>query len=418
MPRFKAVSGLDGRTRIIIKELSLPSPGELKNSRPSSADRRLEVAAFFQRATTSPANANATSMDTALPHVLFAEPPPEQAKGGIDLAMETIEMYLDRKGGRLTRKATLGDLKATSSPRVVHFHGLWQLDHSWMSRWCRANDVPYVVSPHGMLEPWAWRHKRWKKWPYYQLLEQFHLRGAAHVLATSPQEADNLKSFVPEKLIRTIPLAITEDVGPDYEAARNRRGWGDDEDVLVYLSRLSEKKGMHLLLKSLASLPAEQTEGLRLVVGGDGPERYRERLRRIEKTHADALPPIDWEGPVWGDEKWTYLQGADLFCLPTHSENFGLVVLEACQVGTPVLTTTGTPWGFLDDWGGGLIAEPDESSLRPALDRYTTSFSWSTEDREQLASRTRDRFSLSTVGAQYVGMYREVSVQTEDAYTE
>lgn len=408
---------MNGRTPIIVKEFSLPALGELKNGRPPSVVSRLEIAVFSHRATPSPVNANTDSMDTAIPHVLFAEPPPEEAKGGIDLAMETIEMYLDRKGGRLTRKATLDDVKAASGSCIVHFHGLWQLDHSWMSRWCRANDVPYVVSPHGMLEPWAWRHKRWKKWPYYKLLEQFHLRGAAHVLATSPQEADNLEPFVPEKSIRTISLAITEDVGPDYEAARTRWGWGTDEDVLVYLSRLSEKKGMHLLLKSLASLPAEQTEGLRLVVVGDGPDGYRERLRRIEETYADALPPIDWEGPVWGDEKWTYLQGADLFCLPTHSENFGLVVLEACQVGTPVLTTTGTPWGFLDGWGGGLIAEPETSSLQSALDRYTTSFSWSTEDREQLASRTRDRFSLSTVGAQYVEMYREVSTQTEKVHT-
>ncbi len=355
-------------------------------------------------------------MDTVLPHVLFAEPPPEQAKGGIDLAMETIEMYLDRKDGRLTRKATLDELKAAPGPCVVHFHGLWQHDHSWMSHWCRANDVPYVVSPHGMLEPWAWQHKRWKKWPYYQLLERFHLRGAAHVLATSPQEADNLDAFVLEKAIRTIPLAITEDVGPDYEAARTRRGWGADEDVLVYLSRLSEKKGMHLLLKSLASLPPEQTDGLRLVVVGDGPDGYRKQLRRIEETHADALPPIDWEGPVWGEEKWAYLQAADLFCLPTHSENFGLVVLEACQVGTPVLTTTGTPWGFLEDWRSGLIAEPDASSLQSALHQYVTSFSWSTEDRGRLAARTRDRFSLSTVGAQYVEMYRRVMAETQEAH--
>ena len=350
---------------------------------------------------------------TAAPllHIFFAEPPPEQAKGGLDLAMEMIELYLDHKA--LTRKATLDDLKAASGPCVVHFHGLWQLKHSWMSRWCRANDVPYVVSPHGMLEPWAWRHKRWKKWPYYHLLERFHLQGAAHVLATSPQEADNLDAFVPENSIRTIPHAITEDVGPDYEAARTRRDWAPDEDVLVYLSRLTEKKGMHLLLESLAALPTEQTEDLHLVVVGDGPPEYRERLRRIENVHAEALPPIDWEGPVWGDEKWTYLQGADLFCLPTHSENFGLVILEACQVGTPVLTTTDTPWGFLEDWDSGLIAKPAPDALRAALARYATSFEWSAADRRCLATRTRDRFSLSTVGAQYMELYREVAAEAQ-----
>ncbi|MCS4149366.1 glycosyltransferase involved in cell wall biosynthesis [Salinibacter ruber] len=259
-----------------------------------------------------------------------------------------------------------------------------------------------------MLEPWAWAHKKWKKWPYYLLVERRHLQGAGRVLATSDLEAQNLAEFVPADQVHTIPLALTEDVGPNCAAARAQRGWPSDETVLVYLSRLHEKKGMHELLKGVAALPAEQTESLRLVVVGDGPSEYRERLRRIEDEHNEQLPRIDWEGAVWGEEKWTYLQGADLFCLPTHSENFGLVVLEACQVGTPVLTTPGTPWQFLEDWNSGLIAEPDPESLRSALDTYLSSFGWTTEDRHRLAGRTRDRFGLSTVGPQYVDLYQTV----------
>jgi len=351
-------------------------------------------------------------MTESLPPIFFAEPPLDEAEGGVDLAMDTVARYLDRVGAPVVRDADLDDVRSASGPRLVHFHALWQLDHSWMSRWCRTHGVPYVVSPHGMLEPWAWRHKRWKKWPYYQLIECFHLQGAARVLATSTLEANNLSNFVDEEAISTIPLAITTDVEPAYAAARADRGWSSNEDVLVYLSRLHEKKGMHLLLESLTALPAVHTESLRLVVVGDGPDAYRERLRRIEEAHADRLPPIDWEGAVWGDEKWTYLQGADLFCLPTHSENFGIVVLEACQVGTPVLTTTGTPWRFLEEWTAGLVAEPEPPSLRAALDEYVRSFSWTPSDRKALAERTRERFSLDTVGTQYVEMYQQVVEET------
>lgn len=344
-------------------------------------------------------------------HILFAEPPPEEAKGGVDLAMRTIELYLDRTDLSLTRNASLIDVKTANEPRLVHFHGLWQIAHGWMGRWCRSHDVPYVVSPHGMLEPWAWKHKKWKKWPYYQLVERSHLHGADRVLATSALEAQNLADFVPAEQVQTIPLALTEDVEPNYEAARNQRGWASDERVLVYLSRLHEKKGMHMLLESLAALPAEQTGSLRLVVVGDGPEAYRDRLQTIEQTHAAQLPPIDWEGAVWGDEKWTYLQGADLFCLPTHSENFGIVILEACQVGTPVLTTTGTPWHFLEEWGSGLVVDPTPPALQSALQRYVTSFSWSGDARQQLAARTREHFSLRTVGQQYVELYERLALK-------
>lgn len=345
-------------------------------------------------------------------HVLFAELPPEQTVGGIDLAMETLEACLSRSGEKLTRRASLRDLREANEPCVVHFHGLWQPRHSIMSQWCRSRGIPYVISPHGMLEPWAWSHKKWKKWPYYHLLERWHLRGADRVLATSDLEAQNLSDFVSPSSIATIPLALPEDAAPNYEAARIQRSWPDEETVLVYLSRLHQKKGMHLLLEGLAEVPDPLTESVRLVVVGDGPADYKKRLRSIEESNRDRLPPIDWEGAVWGDEKWTYLQGADLFCLPTHSENFGLVVLEACQVGTPVLTTTGTPWRFLEDWNSGLITEPNTDSLETALQRYLTSFSWSQTQRTELAERTRKRFSLESVGRQYLDMYTTVIEET------
>lgn len=160
-----------------------------------------------------------------------------------------------------------------------------------------------------------------------------------------------------------------------------------------------------MLLRSLAALPPEQTQSLHLVVVGDGPSEYRRRLSQIEQAHAEDLPRIDWEGAVWGAEKWTYLQGADLFCLPTYSENFGIVVLEACQVGTPVLTTTSTPWSVLEDWGAGIIADPTPSSLCSALKRYVDTFSWSRTNRAHLAERVRHKFSHSAVGRQYVNLY-------------
>lgn len=343
--------------------------------------------------------------------IYFAEPPPEEAEGGLDLAMRTIESYVEQSeaGLSVTRRATQEDVEHGSEPYLVHFHGLWQFPHSWMSRWCREHGVPYVVSPHGMLEPWAWRRKWWKKWPYYYLVERRHLYEADHVLATSSMEAEHLREFVPQNSVQTIPLAITEEIEPDYEAARRRRGWGNEEKVLVYLSRVHEKKGLHTLLEGLAALPRTKTQSLRLVVVGDGPSEYLNRLRKQEQRLVDRLPRIDWEGAVWGKEKWTYLQGADLFCLPTHSENFGIVILEACQVGTPVLTTTGTPWGFLEDWDSGLIVNPDVSSVRAALERYTASFSWTDADRRWLAERTRERFGMSTVGPQYVDLYKCVA---------
>ena len=347
--------------------------------------------------------------------VFFAEPPPEHAEGGIDLAMSMLATHLDHTGIPLHRNLSSSDLdRVDPSADVIHFHGLWQPDQTWMSFQCRRRGIPYVVSPHGMLEPWAWNHKRWKKKPYYHLFEQSHLNGAEAVLATSALETQNLRPFVKAPLITSIPLALPDDVPPDYAAARYNLGWPDDETVLVYLSRVHEKKGMHLLLQALAGVD-EVPKRTRLVVVGDGPDNYLDRLHRIATQHEASLPPIDWVGPIWGEKKWRYLQGADLFCLPTHSENFGLVVLEASQVGTPVLTTNQTPWGFLENWDAGIVTAPESDAVRDGLRRFFDTFSWDSAARRRFAERTRERFDLSVVGPQYVEVYRRVS--NAEAYT-
>ena len=98
----------------------------------------------------------------------FYEPPAEQKKGGLEQAILSLRDYLCQEGCAV--RINPGDESSGAVPDIVHLHGLWQPPFQRISKWCRRRGVPYVVSPHGMLEPWAWRHKRWKKLPYYYLL--------------------------------------------------------------------------------------------------------------------------------------------------------------------------------------------------------------------------------------------------------
>jgi len=107
------------------------------------------------------------------------------------------------------------------------------------------------------------------------------------------------------------------------------------------------------------------------IVGPEEQPGYSARCRAFIQANASRLPRIEWRGPVWGEERWPYLQGADLFCLPSHSENFGLAVLEAVQVGTPALTTTETPWATALA-GRGYIGSPTVEGIKQALARYFT----------------------------------------------
>ena len=333
---------------------------------------------------------------------VFFVPPPEQRIGGLDAAISGLRGALQRAG------ITVGEeLPDHDAGCVAHFHGLWQSGHARLARECRARGIPCVVSPHGMLEPWAWRHKRWKKWPYFHLVEKRHLARAQALLATAPQEAGRLRGFVPGQRIETLPLGLTGTAKPDYQAARRQLGWTEAERVLLFLSRIHVKKGLDLLLQALATM--EISGPVRLVIVGEGEPEYLEQLKKLAEEKSRSLPRLDWVGAVWGEERWKYFQGADLFCLPTHSENFGLAVLEACQVGTPALTTVETPWAETLAGGRGFICRPCVEDIRNELARFFSGNRWSPEARVALAEWAWAHFHWDALAVRYVDFYRSLT---------
>jgi glycosyltransferase involved in cell wall biosynthesis len=330
------------------------------------------------------------------------QPPAAQREGGLDAAIRALCAALKNAGATVDH-----ELPARFAPgAIVHLHGLWQRSHLAAVRRCREQQVPYIVSPHGMLEPWAWRHKWWKKWPYYLAVEKRMLRGAAALLATGDQEAARLRERLPGQRVETLPLGLTGTARPDYETARAQIGWTPGERVLLFLSRLHPKKGLELLLEALAAQPLGPP--LRLVVVGDGDAEYVRTLKTHAARLATRLPRVDWIGPVWGDARWPYFQGADLFCLPTYSENFGLAVLEALQVGTPVLTTRATPWGSQLQPPRGLICDPQRASVAEALRTWLTQPATPPALRNEIAEWAHARFAWENLTPAYLALYRSV----------
>jgi glycosyltransferase involved in cell wall biosynthesis len=337
--------------------------------------------------------------------VTFFEPPATRAEGGLALAMASLEAYLLRAGVAVRRNPPAAALQPGKA-EVVHFHGLWEARFPGISARCRRVGIPYVVSPHGMLQPWEWAHKRWKKWPWFYLVERRHLAGAARLLATAEPEARRLERFFPDRKALALDLGVASDHAPDYAAARRALGWAAHEIVLLYLSRVHPKKGLDLLLKALAAATPDMVARLRLVIVGDGESRYVDSLKALARSSAGAA--IDWQGAIWGAGKWPYLQGADLFCLPSFSENFGLSVLEALQVGTRVLTTDRTPWAALAPRSGAFIAPPTAGGVGRALAQFLAQPAWSAEQRAALAAETMRRFSWEAIGPSYLRLYEDV----------
>ena len=336
-------------------------------------------------------------------NIRFFEPPSAQKIGGLDAAIRSLGAAMEGLGHRV---AVNEELPTESAGAVVHFHGLWQRNFPAVARECRQRGIPYVVSPHGMLEPWARRKKWWKKWPYFHFVEKRWIAGAACVLATAKAEADRLSKIFPRSRIESLPLGLTADKRPDYTAARTRLGWGADENVLLFLSRIHEKKGLDLLLSALTELHGTAPRAMRLViVGPEEQPAYAARCRDFIAQNTKRLPRTNWLSAVWGDDRWPYFQGADLFCLPTHSENFGLAVLESCQVGTPALTTTETPWADVLTAGRGWIARPEVASIRAQLADFFAQPRWTQEQRLALSAWAWSEYDWMRLAPRYASLY-------------
>ena len=337
--------------------------------------------------------------------VHFHEPPPAQRMGGLDAAIRGMQEALEYLG----HEVLVNPSTEAEPPNVAHFHGLWQPAFRSAARHYQSGRVPFVVSPHGMLEPWAWRHKLWKKFPYWHLVEKAWIRNALAVLATAPGEAQRLRRFLPNARVEVLPLGLTGDAIPDYGPARQKLGWGPNSTVLLFLSRIHEKKGLDLLLAALAGMDSLPPACKLVIVGPSEQPEYAARCRAFAEANEKHLPRVEWIGPAWADARWPYLQGADLFCLPTHSENFGLVVLEASQVGTPTLTTTGTPWADVLPKRGGFIAEPSVASLRAELERFFARGRANADERTQMANWARQNYTWDVLGPQYASLYERIA---------
>ena len=143
--------------------------------------------------------------------------------------------------------------------------------------------------------------------------------------------------------------------------------------------------------------------GVTLDVAGDGDPAYVAELRRL------APEGVRFLGPVYGDEKWRLIREADIVVLPSHSENYGLIVAEALASGTPVITTTGTPWQAVADRRCGWWVEPKPEALRQALAEALEGTT--AADLEAMGRRARrlaeEECSVQQVACQLVENYRQ-----------
>lgn len=224
----------------------------------------------------------------------------------------------------------------------VIVHGMWQFTGYAVWRAIKGH-LPYMVYPHGMLDPYfkrAFPTKHLKKWLYWLPIEYWVLRDATRVLFTCQPEADLAKeSFWLHRWRPCVTPFGT--IPPEGDPAAQREAFFRicpqlrDRRFLLFLGRIDRKKGCDLLVNAFLALAA-QDPGLHLVMAGPDPQNWQPDLMRPAEA-ARLAHRIHFPGMLLGDPKWGAFYAAEAFVLPSHQENFGIAVAEALACSTPVL---------------------------------------------------------------------------------
>lgn len=293
-------------------------------------------------------------------------------------------------------------LDSQALPALVHDHGIWGPTNvaAWWA--ARSRAVPYVLSPRGMLEPWALAFKARKKRLAWMAYQQRIVASAAAVVATSEQECENVKRLFPKLPVAIIPNGVDL---PTVTAGLSARARDTSFGTVLFMSRIHPKKNLPSLLAAWRMLPPAVVAGWRLVIAGPDEAGHGKEIATLvrELGLQDSVKLI---GPVGEDSKAEVYQSADIFVLPSFSENFGVVVAEALAYGLPVIATTGTPWQELRRRGCGWWVGPDPKSLAGAL---TQAMGSSFDERRAMGAVGRayaqEQFSWDGIAASTMALY-------------
>jgi glycosyltransferase involved in cell wall biosynthesis len=253
---------------------------------------------------------------------------------------------------------------AALAPDVVHSHGLWKYHSVVAAGWGNRTGKPYLVSPHGMLDPWALGNSRWKKVLSGHLFENRHLRNAACIQALCDSEAESIRRCGWRNPLCLIPNGIDLPGEGSYPVPRWVQEQARGRKILLYLGRIHPKKGLTNLVEAWRLLRLDQgrqLDGWLLAIAGWGQGECESELKK-QVQDAGLADDILFIGPQFGAAKSAAYHAASAFILPSFSEGLPMVVLEAWAFGLPVLMTPecNIPEGYARGASLGIRTDPGD----------------------------------------------------------
>lgn len=242
---------------------------------------------------------------------------------------------------------------------LLHLNGLWVPHLHYLMKVARKKSIPSVFHTRGALMPWALNHKYVKKSLALFCYQKRDLCNASVIIASSMLEAEAIRNLGINSPIALIPNGVP-DVNIYNTQRRDHKLENAESRTVLFLSRIHPVKGIEMLIEAWSKI---DNRGWRLKIVGDGDKNYVDKIKNLVR-YTDS---IEYFNAVYGEEKSKHFINADIFVLPSFSENFGVAVAEALSFGLPVITTTATPWSEIQTLNCGRVIDPSTKELSRVL---------------------------------------------------
>lgn len=334
--------------------------------------------------------------------------PQDLAQVHADLdGLRRVQVFRHRSAWAL--RSVLGGMLAAGD--VVHLHGVWDLPLLFAAAVSRRHGASYVATPHGMLDPWCLRQRRWKKRLALAIAVRRMLNRAAFIQALSKEEARLMGPLGLAARVVVIPngvqlLRLPGGRTPGTEVAAS--GYSAESPYFLFLARLHHKKGVDVLLQAYRRLATRDGAVWPLIVAGPddgGAEQVRREVDAWDVPGRVILP-----GPVYGQQKVALLKGAGAVVLPSRQEAFSLTILEALAAAKPVVISDQCHFPEAAACGAGLEVAVDVSAVEQAMAAVQ---SWSQTERDVAGAAGRAlverEFTWPRVAGRLLDEYRAVA---------
>lgn len=298
------------------------------------------------------------------------QPQTEQALRGIHGLEKVAQHWLDPPLGleRLLARGVRSTLNSTISRYdIVHVHGVWDPILLAAAAAARQRSVPYVVTPHGMLDPWCLQQHRFKKWLAMKIAYGRMLDHAAFLHVLNDDEANLVRPLNLQSPSIVVPNGVNMDEVeplPPRGQFRKRNPQLNSRPFLLFLGRLHYKKGLDLLADAYAmavkrNLPAD------LVVAGPDDGALFDFQQRIANYQLNNRVHV--VGPIYGPQKFEALCDATAFVLPSRQEGFSMAITEALAARVPVIITENCHFPQVSQVNAGVVIRLDTAELADAM---------------------------------------------------